>query len=73
VGSFTEQQNADKVRNQLRTQGFSAFLSTSKSSTGSTLYRVRLGPQGSRVESEKLLQRLRSQGFFGAQILSQNN
>jgi cell division protein FtsN len=72
VGSFAEQQNADKVRNQLRTQGFSAFLSTSKSSSGSTLYRVRIGPQGSRTESEKMLQRLQHQGF-SAQILSQNN
>ncbi|MCP5419878.1 MAG: SPOR domain-containing protein [Gammaproteobacteria bacterium] len=72
VGSFSLQQNANNLRNQLRSNNFNASVEP-VSISGQTMYRVRVGPQRSRGESEQVLTRLRQAGIGNGQIISLNN
>jgi DedD protein len=64
LGSFGDQNNADKMAAELRKQGFAAFLS--KVSTGSNeLHRVRIGPQKDREGAEAMAARLEKAGHKG--------
>jgi len=59
VGSFSKLENARKLRDKLRQQGYTAFTDKAASS-GKTLYRVRVGPEVKRDKAEeirKLLQK----------------
>lgn len=58
VGSFSQQDNAMKLRDRLRSEGFTAFVDRA-SSAGKTIWRVRVGPELKRENAEK--QRLRLQ------------
>ncbi len=61
VASFAEQDNARKLRAQLREQGYEAFISTVKS--GTTIHnRVAVGPLLNEADAEELRQEL-SQNF----------
>jgi cell division septation protein DedD len=73
VGSFSSVDNARKLRDKLRKQGYTAFVDTG--STGKkTLYRVRVGPEVKRQAAEKtrdrLNKRLQIQGVIRPHELS---
>jgi DedD protein len=64
LGSFGNQENAERLAADLRKQGFAAFLS--QLSTGpSQLHRVRIGPQNDRESAEAMAQRLAKAGHEG--------
>lgn len=58
VGSFTKKPNATKLRNKLRNQGMASFVVTGKSDKGE-VYRVRVGPEISRDDAEKLQEKIK--------------
>jgi DedD protein len=64
LGSFSNQQNAEKLAADLRKQGFAAFLSQLKGS-GGMLHRVRIGPQKDRTAAETMATRLKKAGHTG--------
>lgn len=68
LGSFSNEENAEGLAADLRDQGFAAFLSRVQSG-GRTLHRVRVGPQGSRDEAEKVAAALAKAGQKG-QVVS---
>lgn len=68
VGSFSQADNARKLRGQLADAGFDAFVSRVATDAG-TMHRVRVGPVAARADAEKLLARLRSAGHQGARVV----
>jgi DedD protein len=64
LGSFSNEENAEGLAADLRDEGFAAFLSRVESG-GRTLHRVRVGPQGSRDEAEKVAAALAKAGQRG--------
>ena len=68
LGSFSSEENAEGLAADLRDQGFPAFLSRVQSG-GRTLHRVRVGPQGSRDEAERVAAALAKAGQKG-QVVS---
>ncbi len=64
LGSFSNQQNAERLAAELRAEGYAAFLS--KLDTGSgALHRVRIGPQKDRDSAESVAARLGKSGHAG--------
>jgi DedD protein len=64
LGSFSDQENAERLAADLRKQGFAAFLS--QHSTGSVAqHRVRIGPQKDRESAEAMAARLQKAGHKG--------
>jgi len=59
VGSFTQRENAMRLRDQLRNKKYNAFVEQI-SSAGKTFYRVRVGPEVSRDKAEALQKELQS-------------
>jgi DedD protein len=53
VGTFGNNENAEKMRDQMREAGYSAFVKKS-SSKGKTSYKVRIGPELERSVLEKI-------------------
>ena len=53
LGSFENQQNAERLAADLRKQGFAAFLSQLAADSGK-LHRVRIGPQKDRESAETM-------------------
>lgn len=64
LGSFSNQQNAERLAADLRKQGFAAFLSQ-LSTEGGQLHRVRVGPQKDREAAEAMAARLAKAGHKG--------
>ena len=64
LGSFGNQQNAEKLAADLRKQGFAAFLSQLSTDSGQ-LHRVRIGPQKDRESAEAMAARLAQSGHTG--------
>ena len=64
LGSFSNKQNAEKLAADLRKQGYAAFLSQLKTSSGQ-LHRVRIGPQKDRESAELMAARLLKVGHEG--------
>jgi DedD protein len=64
LGSFGNQQNAEKLAADLRKQGFAAFLSQLSTDSGQ-LHRVRIGPQKDRESAEAMAARLAKSGHKG--------
>lgn len=64
LGSFGDQDNADKLAADLRKQNFTAFLSKLSSSSGE-LHRVRIGPQKDRASAEAVAEQLLKAGHKG--------
>jgi len=60
VGSFSDRNNAFKLRNKLRTNKFTAFVDAVKKSN-SYVYRVRVGPEVKRAQAERLQQRIKKE------------
>lgn len=64
LGSFSGQENAERLAADLRKQGFAAFLSQLSTSSGQ-LHRVRIGPQKDRESAEAMAGRLQKAGHKG--------
>ncbi len=64
LGSFGNQENAERLAADLRKQGFAAFLSQLSTGSGQ-LHRVRIGPQKDRESAEAMAQRLTKAGHDG--------
>ena len=64
LGSFGNQQNAERLAADLRKQGFAAFLSQLPTDSGQ-LHRVRIGPQKDRESAEAMAARLLEAGHKG--------
>lgn len=64
LGSFSDQENAERLAADLRKQGFAAFLSQLSTSSGQ-LHRVRIGPQKDRESAEAMAARLQKAGQKG--------
>ena len=64
LGSFSNKQNAEKLAADLRKQGYAAFLSQLKTSSGQ-LHRVRIGPQKDRESAEAMAAKLLKVGHKG--------
>ena len=64
LGSFGNQENAERLAADLRKQGFAAFLSQLSTGSGQ-LHRVRIGPQKDRESAEAVAQRLAETGHEG--------
>ncbi len=57
AGGFSQQQNAEKLRDRLRKQGFSATVKPKQTPKG-LLYKVQVGPELSRKRAEQVQARL---------------
>ncbi|MGI9261448.1 MAG: SPOR domain-containing protein, partial [Woeseiaceae bacterium] len=64
LGSFSNQQNAEKLAASLRDQGYAAFLSQLERG-GTALHRVRIGPQKDRAGAEQIAAQLAKTGHKG--------
>jgi cell division septation protein DedD len=64
LGSFGNQQNAERLAADLRNQGYAAFLSQLPTKDGA-LHRVRVGPQKDRASAEDMAVRLQKAGHKG--------
>jgi len=64
LGSFSNQQNAEKLAASLRDQGYAAFLSQLERG-GTALHRVRIGPQKDRAGAEQIAAQLAKSGHKG--------
>jgi DedD protein len=64
LGSFGNEQNAERLAADLRKQGFAAFLSQLSTGSGQ-LHRVRIGPQKDRESAEAMAARLAEAGHKG--------
>jgi DedD protein len=64
LGSFSSQQNARRLANEVGGHGFSVFL-TPLDRSGKRLYRVRVGPLKTRAEATELVGRLKKLGYSG--------
>jgi len=64
LGSFSSQDNAERLAADLRKQGYAAFLSQLQTSSGK-LHRVRVGPQKDRAEAESVASKLSAKGHKG--------
>ena len=65
LGSFSDQENAERLAADLREQGFAAFLSQVRSGAGGTMHRVRIGPQKDRESAEAIAAQLAKSGHTG--------
>jgi DedD protein len=64
LGSFASRPNAEKLADELKRGGYSAFVSEFRGS-GKVLYRVRVGPEQDRARADALAQRLARDGRKG--------
>ena len=64
LGSFSEQQNAERLAAELRKQDFVVFLSKLTTDSGQ-LHRVRTGPQKDRASAEAVAEKLGKAGYKG--------
>lgn len=64
MGSFSSKANAERLAADLRKDGFAAFLSQLKTSSGE-LHRVRIGPQKDRSSAESIAAQLDKAGHKG--------
>jgi len=64
LGSFGNQENAERLAADLRKQGYAAFLSELTTKSGQ-LHRVRIGPQKDRESAEAMAAKLKKAGLDG--------
>ena len=64
LGSFSNQENAERLAADLRKQGYAAFLSQLQTGSGA-LHRVRIGPQKDRDSADSVAAKLGSAGHKG--------
>jgi DedD protein len=64
LGSFSNQENAERLAAELREQGYLAFISKLQDN-GSQQHRVRIGPQKDRASAEAIAAQLAKSGHNG--------
>jgi len=69
VGTFASIENAEKMREQMRKAGYSAFVHTSKIK-GNVTYKVRIGPELERRVLDKIKARLKKTQKIDAYIVN---
>jgi DedD protein len=67
LGSFSRQDNADRLAAEVQGKGFGASVLAGGGASG-TLFRVRAGPEVDRAAAEVLAGRLAAAGFTGGRI-----
>jgi cell division septation protein DedD len=67
LGVFSVQANAERLAQELRTQGFHALVSESGGG-GRPLWRVRAGPVAERAAADALSAKLRAAGHPGSVV-----
>jgi len=67
LGSFANQENAERLAASLRDQGYAAFLSQLQTDSGA-LHRVRIGPQKDRDSAEAIAAQLAKSGHNGRAV-----
>lgn len=67
LGSFSNQDTAERLAKQLKSEGHKAFVMPIRSG-GRTLYRVRVGPMPDRAAAEAALQKLRGKSAGAAVV-----
>jgi DedD protein len=68
LGSFSSQATAERLTNELRAEGYDAFVMPVKSNAA-TLYRVRIGPMPSRELADATLRKVKSK-VAGAAVVA---
>ena len=68
VGSFSSDENAKKMRDELRKLKFTTFIQTAQSDSGKA-YKVRVGPEVDRKNAEKLKQSLEKDHGYKSLLL----
>lgn len=75
LGSFSARKNAIELRNKVKASGFSGFVDAITNSSGTTLYRLRIGPLMEKVDAEKtksdIKQKLKLDGLIKPHELGQ--
>lgn len=64
LGSFSKKENADRLAAELRGKGYAAFISQ-VTNAGTSLHRVRIGPQKDRDSADTVAARLAKEGVKG--------
>jgi membrane protein required for colicin V production len=67
LGVFSVQANAERLAEELKTQGFHAFVSEN-GGAGHPLWRVRAGPVAERAAADALGAKLRAAGHPGSVV-----
>ena len=67
LGVFSVQANAERLAQELKTQGFHALVSQ-MGSAGRPMWRVRAGPVAEHAAAEQLSARLRAAGHAGSVV-----
>jgi len=69
VGTFSRNENAEKMRDEMRAAGYAAFVHKS-TSKGKTSYKVRVGPELERSVLEKIKAELKKSKKIDAYIVN---
>ena len=67
LGSFSNKDNAERLADKLRRQGYAAFVSQVATANG-TMHRVRIGPQKDRENAATMAARLAKAGHEGRPV-----
>lgn len=70
VGAYKAQADANAQRDKLRGGGFAAYVDVLRAE-GSTLYRVRVGPEAQRADADKLRDALRARFGLNGNVVTQ--
>jgi DedD protein len=70
VGAYKAQADANAQRDKLRGGGFAAYVDVLRAE-GSTLYRVRVGPEAQRADADKLRDALRARFDLNGNVVTQ--
>lgn len=70
VGSFSEEPRARSVRDDLKSDGYAAFIEPF-TADGTTVYRVKVGPEAERAAAEKIGERLEKERGLKVLVVSQ--
>ena len=70
LASFSDPANAKILQENLRKQGFAAYMQTAKNSKGITITRVLVGPEVSLKRAKKVLTKLEKKNHLKGQIIS---
>ncbi len=73
IASFSIQENADKIKADLKKLGYAATIETVKGSSGKPIFRVRIGPNNNKAELEKIAIELKKKLNLQAQIIQKSN
>ncbi len=65
VGSFSQRVNAERFAQELARKGYDAKVDATRGAGGRDMFRVRVGPSGSRDAAARLQSRLSSDGYKG--------